>query len=204
MESATRRGEDVPMTTYVALLRGINVGGNNRVAMPDLRRVVGSLGYADVVTYINSGNVVFDAADEPDMDDATHARPIEAAVREELGVSCAVLVRSASEVAAVVDANPFSVETDPMKLHGVFLPAPWDDATHADVQTARERAAEKGSRDEVELVGRVAYLWTPDGFGRSVLAPLLGRRATKDGTARNWATVTKLLELSSRPDGKGR
>ncbi|HEX5533250.1 MAG TPA: DUF1697 domain-containing protein [Actinomycetales bacterium] len=186
------------MTTYVALLRGINVGGNNRVAMPELRGVVESLGYGDVVTYINSGNVVFDAADEQDMDDATHARVIEAAVRKELGVTCAVLVRSASELAEVIDANPFGHEKDPKKLHAVFLPAPWGDATYVDVQTARDRAAEKGSRDEVELVGRVAYLWTPDGFGRSVLAPLLARSATKDGTARNWATVTKLLELSAR------
>jgi uncharacterized protein (DUF1697 family) len=186
------------MTTYVALLRGINVGGNNRVSMPDLRRVVGSLGYDDVVTYINSGNVVFEAAQDRDMDDATHAGAIEAAVREELGVSCAVLVRSASELAEVADANPFAAESDPKKVHAVFLPAPWDDATHAQVRDARERAADKGSRDEVEMVGRVAYLWTPDGFGRSVLAPLLGRKATKDGTARNWATVTKLLELSAR------
>jgi uncharacterized protein (DUF1697 family) len=185
------------MTTYVALLRGINVGGNNRVSMPDLRRVVGSLGYDDVVTYINSGNVVFSAG-ERDVDEAKHAGAIEAAVREELGVSCAVLVRSASEFAEVADANPFAAEPDPKKVHAVFLPAPWDDATHAEVRVARERAAEKGSRDEVELVGRVAYLWTPDGYGRSVLAPLLARRATKDGTARNWATVTKLLELSAR------
>ncbi len=186
------------MTTYVALLRGINVGGNNRVAMPELRRVVESLGYSDVVTYINSGNVVFDDADEQDMDDATHARAIEAAVREELGVSCAVLVRSSSELAEVVDANPFGDEKDPKKLHAIFLPAPWDDATQAEVQRAREKAAEKGSRDEVELIERVAYLRTPEGLGRSVLAGLLSRRATKDGTARNWATVTRLLEMCSR------
>lgn len=180
------------MTIYVALLRGVNVGGKNRVAMPELRRVVESLGHEDVATYVNSGNVVFTSKKR---DDDGLGRALQAAIRDQLGVDPSVLVRSAAELAKVVAANPFPAETDPKKLHAVFLPERADGTARDQAQAAQAQAEEQGSHDEVQLVDRVAYLRTTDGLGRSKLAVLLGRRVTKQGTARNWATVTKLLEM---------
>ncbi|GAB2692295.1 DUF1697 domain-containing protein [Thalassiella azotivora] len=182
------------MTTYVALLRGINVGTANRVAMADLRRVVADAGGRDVVTYVNSGNVVLEH-DEPD--DAALGALLEAAVADALGVSPRVLVRSAAELDDVVAANPFPDEPDPKKVHAVFLPGPLEDAAVASAREAQEAAAQRGSRDRVEVVGRVSYLHTPDGLGRSILADLLSRRAGPSavGTARNWSTVTRLQRL---------
>ncbi|GAA4287325.1 DUF1697 domain-containing protein [Georgenia daeguensis] len=180
------------MTAYVALLRGINVGGHNRIAMADLREVATGLGHGDVATYVNSGNIVLtsDRADEEEL-----GSELADAVRERLGVAPAVLVRPAAELEQVAAANPYRAEPDPKKVHAVFLPSPPDDGARRAVETALARAADRGSRDEAEMVARVLYLHTPDGLGRSVLAELLSRGVTRSGTARNWATVTKLLEM---------
>jgi uncharacterized protein (DUF1697 family) len=179
------------VTMYVALLRGINVGKNNRIAMADLRRVVESLGHTDVATYSGSGNVVFRSDDQ---DDDSLGSAIEAAIAGELGAKPRVLVRSCSELAHTAAANPFGDELDPKKVHVVFLAEkPTKDQVKATKDAEREATAQ-GGRDRVELVGRAAYLHTPDGLGRSVLAGLLEKRAGA-GTARNWATVTKLLEM---------
>lgn len=180
------------MTVYVALLRGINVGGHNKIAMADLRGVVADLGHGDVATYVNSGNVVLSSAR---TDEERLGGELADAVRERLGVAPEVLVRPAAELERVVAANPYPGEPDPKKVHAIFLPAPPDDDARRALATALERAGERGSRDEAEVVGRVLYLHTPDGFGRSVLADLLARGATRAGTARNWATVTKLLDM---------
>jgi uncharacterized protein (DUF1697 family) len=181
------------VTTYVALLRGINVGGRNKVAMADLRSVVVDLGHSDVATYINSGNVVLtsDRTDEERL-----GSELADAVRDRLGPAApAVLVRPATELEQVVAANPYPGEPAPKKVHAVFLPAPPDDDARQALRTALARAADRGSRDEAQVVARVLYLHTPDGLGRSVLADLLSRGVTRSGTARNWATVTKLLEM---------
>jgi uncharacterized protein (DUF1697 family) len=179
--------------SHVALLRGINVGGRNRVAMADLRDVVESCGHTDGTTYIASGNVVFTARGEDDP--ATLAAELERAIAARLPVRPAVVVLSRAELADVVAANPYPDETDPRHLHAVFHAAPLDAAGVAAVAAAERAAREKGSRDEATVVGRVVYLRTPDGLGRSELAVQLGRGGRTDGTARNWATVTKLLEL---------
>ena len=180
------------MTTYVALLRGINVGGHNKVAMADLRRVVEALGHGDVATYVNSGNVVFTC---DGGDDEALGSQLERAVAAELGVRPRVLVRSAAELSQVAAANPFGDEHDPKRVHVVFLESRPGRAGERGAARAQEEAATKGSRDEVRVVDRVAFLHTPDGLGRSVLAPLLDKRLGVTGTARNWSTVTKLLQL---------
>jgi uncharacterized protein (DUF1697 family) len=176
------------MPTHVALLRGINVGGRNKVAMADLRAVVESLGFADVATYVQSGNVVFTAK-------APKARAIEAALDEQLGVSCSVVVLSRDELARVVADNPFPGERDGKHLHAVFSAGEPDAAA---VDAALEKV---GGDDEARIVGGTLYLHTPNGLGRSKLAAELARRGPKDGTARNWTTVTKLLAMLS--DGGG-
>lgn len=187
------------MATYVALLRGINVGGRNKVAMADLKRVLDALGHTDVRTYVNSGNVVFEAAGRASATEGDRlAGVIEKAISSELGVSPAVLVRSAAELATTAGANPYQDESDPKKVHVVFLATPPTADEQAVAKAAEREAVEKGSRDEMTIMERAIYLHTPDGFGRSVLAELLSRRKSSPmaaGTARNWSTVTKLLAM---------
>ena len=184
------------MPTYVALLRGINLGGRNRVAMPALREVVASLGHTDVSTYIQSGNVVFTSKKR---DGAALARGLEKAIDKELGVAARVVVLSRMELARVVSDNPYKDEVNPKAVHAVFLTkAPGRDLKDA-VAAALEKAAEKGARDEARIVGRTLFLHTPDGYGRSEVAATLMRtsRPAKGatGTARNWATVSRLLAM---------
>jgi uncharacterized protein (DUF1697 family) len=178
--------------THIALLRGINLGPHKRVAMPALRALVTSLGHTDVATYIASGNVVFTArSPEPGPD-------LEKAIAAELGVECRVVVLTCAELARAVADNPYPDEPDPKRVHAFFLTADPDGAAREHVAQAQERAAAKGSRDEAAIVGRVLYLHTPDGFGRSELAAELSRGARRnpaEGTARNWATVTRLLAM---------
>jgi len=185
------------MPTHVALLRGINVGGRNKVAMADLRRVVASLGHTDVATYIQSGNVVFTAAEtDPDA----LAAALERAIANALGVRPRVVVLSRAELAQAVADNPYADEPDPKAVHAIFLPArPPSDLVDG-VAAVQRQAAQKGGRDTAQVVGRTLYLHTPDGYGRSELAALLSRgrggtSAAAAGTARNWATVTTLLAL---------
>jgi uncharacterized protein (DUF1697 family) len=176
------------MPSHVALLRGINVGGRARVAMADLREVVASLGYEDVATYVQSGNVVF-AAEAPD------AAALEAAIAEQLDVSPAVVVLSREELEQVVARNPWPDERDGKHLHVIFTAGEPD----ADVVAAAQEKAAGG--DEARIVGGTLYMHTPNGLGRSKLAAELSRRGPKDGTARNWTTVTKLLAMLSDEGG---
>jgi uncharacterized protein (DUF1697 family) len=186
------------MATHVALLRGINVGGKNKVGMADLRALVAELGHTDVSTYIQSGNVLFTAP--ADADGAEVARAMTEAIAAKLGVTSPVVLVTREELAAIHAANPFPGEPDPRRVHAVVLSEPpWPELL-ARLDTARAKAAQAGSGDEVLAVGRTLYLHTPDGYGRSVLAEVLlryvsDRKSGATGTARNWATMTKLLEL---------
>jgi uncharacterized protein (DUF1697 family) len=184
------------MLTHVALLRGINVGGRNKVAMADLRKVVESLGHGNVATYIQSGNVVFTSNH---TDTAAIAAELERALEETLGRRSSVVVLSRAELAKVIADNPFPDEADPKRVHAIFRGAEVGADEAAAVAAAERRAGDKGGRDQAKVVGRTVYLHTPDGFGGSELAALLTRinPAAQDrgGTARNWATVTKLLAM---------
>lgn len=185
------------MRTHVALLRGINVGGRNRVAMVDLRDVVKSLGHSDVATYIQSGNVVFSSSEQ---DTTALAAALERGIAERLSVKPRVVVLPGAELAAVVAANPFPDESDGKRLHAVFRMGALAPEEIERLDTAQQRALDKGSRDELIAVERTVYLRTPDGLGRSVLAAELAGsgRAEAAGspvTVRNWTTVTKLLDL---------
>ena len=184
------------MATHVALLRGINVGGRNKVAMADLRKIVESLGHRDVATYIQSGNVVFTSQD---TDTAASAAELERALEETLGIRPSVVVLSQAELAKVIADNPFPDEANPKHLHAVFRAAEVGAQEAAAIAAAERRARDKGSRDQVKVVGRTMYLRTPDGLGRSELAAQLARSnpavGDRGGTTRNWATVTKLLAM---------
>jgi uncharacterized protein (DUF1697 family) len=175
-----------------ALIRGINVGKAKRVAMSDLRALVEELGYRDVRTLLNSGNVVFTAPASVPGDAAAR---IQKAMAERLGVSARVIVLEAAEVAAAVRA-------DPLKKSGVnpsaFLVAITDRS--ADLAKLAPLARQKWAPEALAVGKRVAYLWCPDGAHASPLA-LSVWRALGDGvTSRNWATMMKLKALL---DGEG-
>jgi uncharacterized protein (DUF1697 family) len=185
------------VVTHVGLLRGINLGGHNKVAMADLRDAVTSLGHEDVATYIQSGNVVFTASE---TDNAKLAAALEAAIGERTGVWCRVLVLSRADLAQVARDNPYQDEPNLRAVHVVFLPAKPTPDMAASVAEAQAQVARKGSRDTARYVGQALFVHTPDGFGRSELATLLtraGRPLSKQGagTARNAATVRKLLDM---------
>lgn len=181
------------MPRYLALLRGINVGGHNKVAMTDLRGVAAALGHTDVATYIQSGNVVFSSADT----EATRmADALEQEIADRLGVRPAVVVVSKAELAQVIADNPFPDEMNTKGLHAVFCRDEIDKNDIDHVAAAVQRARDTGSRDDAVVVGRTLYLRTPDGMGRSDLAARLARsRVQNAGTARNWATVTRLMAM---------
>jgi uncharacterized protein (DUF1697 family) len=181
------------MPRYVALLRGINVGGHNKVAMADLRDIAAALGHTDVSTYIQSGNVVFTSAE---TDAASIADALERQIADRLGVRPAVVVVSRAELERVIADNPFPDEMNNKALHAVFCRDDIDSSDVAHVAAAVQRARDAGSRDEAVVVRRTLFLRTPDGMGRSDLAAQLARsRVQNAGTARNWATVTKLMEM---------
>jgi uncharacterized protein (DUF1697 family) len=185
------------MRTHIALLRGINVGGANKVAMADLRELVTSLGHSDVATYIQSGNVVF-SSDQTDT--LKIAGDLEREIADRLGVRPGVVVLSRDELAGVIADNPWPEETTPKCLHAVFRRQEMTEDEIAAVAAAQQRAADKGSSDEATVVGRTLFLHTPDGMGRSELAVQLAKSGgamspKAGGTARNWATVTKLMAL---------
>lgn len=185
------------MRTHVALLRAVNLAGRNKVAMTDLRQIAACLGHTDVATYIQSGNLVFTTTE---TDAALLAGALEQEIARQLDVRPAVVVLSRDELAAVIAANPYPHETDPRRLHAVFRRADMSPAEIAAAAVAQQRASANGSRDEASVVGRTLFLRTPDGLGRSELARQLARSRTAigtgtAGTARNWATITRLLAL---------
>jgi len=175
----------------IALLRGVNVGGNKKVPMARLRELFERLGHRAVRTYVQSGNVVFTAGD-PSASDGELARAVEQAIEEELGFSAAVTIRTRDELAAVLAADPFAGVADhPSRYHVFFLADEVDPDRLADVDRARYEP------ERFALRGRELYLWTPEGLGRSPLAKVLTeRRLGVAATARNWRTVTTLLEIA--------
>ena len=173
--------------TYVALLRGINVGGKAKVPMAALRDVCESAGCEDVVTYIQSGNVVFTSRLSADK----LRTALEAAVAAEFGVKAAVMIRTANEMASVVGRNPYP-DADEKTVHVGFLHAA------PDATTKKCLAAIDCAPEDVTAVGRHLYLHLPNGMGRAALPVQLERcLRPKPVTVRNWRTVTKLVEMSS-------
>ena len=173
----------------VALLRGINVGRAKCVAMADLRAAVEGLGYRDVRTLLNSGNVVFTA---PRTAPDAAASRIEKALATGLGVSSRVTVFTAAEVdAAVAECPLLEVADDPSRLLVAFLRDPAD-------RPKVEPLLQQDWAPEALAVGtRVAYLWCPEGVLASRLAETVGRALGDAVTTRNWATVRKLRALAA-------
>lgn len=180
------------MTTYAALLRGINVGGNRKLPMADLRALLDTLGHTGVRTHLQSGQAVFttDRGDEESL-----AWELARAIEDRFGFPVDVLVRDHAYLAEVVRACPFpAAELEARQLHVTYFSAPVTPDRYAHLDQVA--LLPEGFR----LGDRCLYLYAPDGLGRSKLAEGLGRpRAAKDlvATSRNWNTVVKLAELTA-------
>jgi uncharacterized protein (DUF1697 family) len=183
---------------YAALLRGVNVGGNKKIAMADLRSLLTGLGHQEVKTHLQSGNAVFTPADSasPDGPDATVlAEQIESALAAQLGLASRVLLQTGDQLAAVVEANPFpSADDEPSKHLVQFL---FDPLSEADLAGFDAAAFEP---EQFRLGAGVVYFRFPEGMGRSKLAVAFGSHTRKiTMTGRNWNTVRKLRDLTAAP-----
>jgi len=174
--------------TYIALLRGINVGGKNSLPMQDLREILERLGAVDVRTYIQSGNVVF----RHDLRFAAElAGKIGAAIRESHGFEPRVLVLEAAELERAMADNPFpEAEAEPKSLHFFFLAAAAEEPAFGRLEQLQ------GSTERFRLRDRVFYLHAPDGIGRSKLAAGVEKSLGVAATGRNFRTVTMLTEMA--------
>ncbi len=177
------------MGTYIAILRGVNVGGHNRIKMPALVKLFEDLGHTDVVTYIQSGNVVFKSASRSAK---ALARAIEERIARDLGCDVAVLLRTKNELADVVQSNPFLREqAEPKQLHVTFM------AEAPSAALVRAAEAFDAGTDQLLVRGREAFLYCPGGYGNSKLnGTFVEKRLQTVSTTRNWNTVNKLLELA--------
>ena len=176
------------MKTCIALFRGINVGGSNMLPMSELKTLVEKCGCVDVQTYIQSGNVIFRRAK---ADAASLAKQLTVAVSGSRGFEPRVLILSQAELESAAADNPFpEADKNPKSVHLFFLterPKKPDLKSLEALKTKTERFA---------LKGKVLYLHTPDGFGASKLAQRAERLLGVEATARNWRTVTTLLEMA--------
>jgi uncharacterized protein (DUF1697 family) len=175
------------MPRHIALLRAINLGSRNRVSMPELRELLTGLGYGDVKTLVQSGNVVLTSRVSP----RRLERDLQRQIADGLGVDTPVVVRTRDELAKVIERDPFGAEADNPKLYQVtFL------AEKPSAALARELSEADVAPERIELIGRELYTWHPDGIQRSKVDRLRTSSRLPTGTARNWNTVTKLLELA--------
>jgi uncharacterized protein (DUF1697 family) len=176
------------MPTLIALLRGINVGKAKRVAMADLRKLVEKLGYTEVRTLLNTGNVVFKSLS---ADTAKAATRIEKALLEKTGISARVLVVTAADLSLAVKENPLlKVADNPSRLLVAFL------ANSADLAGLKPLLKEDWGTEVLAIGSRVAYFWLPDGIIDSKIFAALSRKPSGDVTTRNWATVLKIHALA--------
>jgi uncharacterized protein (DUF1697 family) len=178
------------MAVVISLLRGVNLAGHNRIKMDALRTLYESLGLRDVQTYVQSGNVVFRTGGKTVLE-----KKIEDRIEGTFGFRPAVVHRTCAEMREIVAANPFAGRTDihPAKLLVVFLAG--DPGAEARENVGRI----SGYPEEVRLNGRELYIYYPNGAGRPTMpASVIGRAVKVEGTARNWNTVTKLLEMAQK------
>jgi len=170
------------------MLRGINVGGHAKVPMGDLRATFVDLGYGDARTYIQSGNVLFSASGSA----AALGSAVETALEARFGLGIKVLLRTRTQLAAVVVANPLATGgRDPAKLHVTFLASTPPSSRLSDLDGMRS------GPDELEVAGREVYLHCPEGYGRTKLTNAFFERALGvPATTRTWKTVTTLAQLA--------
>jgi len=183
------------MNVIISLLRGVNLGGHHQVKMADLCALYGTLGYCDARSHINSGNIVFRCRQK---DLASIAKKLETAIEKKYGFHVDVVVRTTAELRDVIRRNPFAKRKniEPSK----FLVTFFDQSPAAEICT--QIRCLKPDPEQLHLDGREIYAYFPEGVGQSKLfRALSGKPLKKEGTARNWNTVLKLLEIAEALEG---
>jgi uncharacterized protein (DUF1697 family) len=175
---------------YAALLRGINVGGHKKIAMAELRELLGRLGYADVSTYLQSGNAVFTSPPRPARE---LAQAIEEGIAGHFGQDVRVVTRTGDELAAVLGRSPLPGEPEnPSRFFVAFLSAV------PDAKRVSEIEAQSFGADRIWIRGSEAFLWCPNGAADTALThKVVEKRLGVTVTSRNWNTVNKLVTLTS-------
>ena len=178
------------MPVLISMLRGVNLVRHNRIKMDDVRTLYVSLNLKDPHTYVQSGNVIFRTKEK---NGTQLARKIQGAIEREFGFSTPVILRTPEEFKRTIAANPFAGRQgiDPAKLLVSFL------ANEPSAEARAKLLALKPNPEELHLVGRELYIYFPNGAGRSKLQwSALDKKVGTPGTARNWNSVTKMLELA--------
>jgi len=178
------------MAVIISLLRGINVGGHNKIKMDALRDLYKSLGLQKAQTYLQSGNVVFRMKGR---DHAKIAKRIEDAIEQSFGFRIHVVLRTSSELSDVISRSPFAKRRglDPKKLAVIFL------RETPSVECLRAALKIETAPEELRIDGGEAYAYFPNGMGRPRMSwPAIERALKTSGTGRNWNTVTKLFEIA--------
>jgi uncharacterized protein (DUF1697 family) len=180
------------MQTFISILRGINVSGQKKILMSDLKALYESLKFKDVITYIQSGNVIFRA--DAKLSDNDLAKKIENAILKKYNFSVPVIIRSAEEIKKIISANPFLKEKNinQEKLHVTFL---------SDVPEKKYLEAVKEldfTPDNFVITGKEVFLYIPDSYGETKLSNKFFENKLKvSATTRNWKSVNKLAELAN-------
>jgi len=173
------------MNTYIALFRGINVGGKNILPMKGLIKILEEMGCEEIKTYIQSGNVVFQIMQG---NRNKIAEGISLKILEKYGFEPKVLLLELADLYAAIDSNPFETK-DGKALHFFFL------ASHPDSPDLEQLAAIKSNSEEFKLIRNIFYLFAPNGIGRSKLAAKVEQHLGIPVTARNWNTISKLISI---------
>ena len=181
------------MSRVVVLLRGVNLVKRNRISMPDLRTALTRAGFADVATYVQSGNVVLASRSSPER----VASKVKHVIADRFGLELVVLARSDDELAEVVRRNPLAgVATNPRRYLVTFLSREVPPGFADDLASVAEQ-------EPFAIIGREVYSWHPDAVGRTLLWERLASRSLGiDATSRNWTTVTTLLAMAERPSAR--
>jgi uncharacterized protein (DUF1697 family) len=173
------------MDTYIALFRGINVGGNNILPMPALVTVLESLGLSSIRTYIQTGNVVFQGKN---INSAELSQAISTAIEKRHGFVVQVFILDIHELKNAIALNPFQ-EAEPNTLHFFFLSSAPENPNLQPLENVKKDS------EQFRLLDRVFYLYAPEGIGRSKLAMKAEKTLGVSMTARNWRTVNKIMEM---------
>ena len=190
-DPSQRTGSVPYVPRYVALLRSVNIGGYGRINMNDLRASFEKLGSADVITYIQTGNVLFST---PSKSEPKIVGAIEERLDEDFGESPAVILRNVPELLRIGKASPYARSgANPSRHHVTFLATPPTAAILAAFELP------PSGKDELVIDGREVYVHTPNGYAETkYTGTFLERRLGVVSTTRNWNTVTKLCELARR------
>lgn len=182
------------MTTYISILRGINVSGQKKILMADLKALYENLGFSEVVTYIQSGNVVFKSVEKEE--DKILAEKIKQSIQQKYNFEVPVIIRSIEEVTHVIESNPFLAQPgiDPEKLHVTFLEDTPLGSSLDNIQTYNYPP------DVLVISGREVFLHCPVNYGETKFSnKFLESKLKVSATTRNWKTINKLHEIATKP-----